>query len=163
MSEHYDLIASRDEVRRSLDGMTDSIATFRNICTTILGTSSVLAAFLSAFQEYFGHPIPGYEGLYNIAMIAMLVLYLLLVVCCVVVIAPAKTFTPIEPSEETLSSGYFGKDEETVLRKEISNCLNAIKLNKGVLDLRNKVTLAACILLPSIVVIFMLMLWIPRN
>ncbi len=161
-NEYFDLIVSRDELGKSLERAYNRLDKFRSICTTILSSSSILAAFLSAFQMYFGRPAAGWKPVYDFGMIAMLSAYLVLVFFAISVILPAQAFGPIDPTEEEIRSAFFGKSKDDVLLMQISGFLNAIKLTKQTVSQRSRQTKWACFLLPVVVIIFMLMLLIPR-
>lgn len=153
---------ARDEMRLSWERTHYGIASFRGTATTILSASSVLAAFLSAFQVFLGHPQAGWAWAYNLGMIVMFGLYGWLISCCIAVIFPVTFSGPVMGEWENLRETYFDNEELEALEKEISGYISTTGTIREVVVRLKKRTKTACILLPLVVIVFMLMLLIPR-
>jgi hypothetical protein len=151
------------EMQKYLDGQYQSVSAVKNVVEQILGAASLIIAIIGALQLFNARIQPQYQAIYNGLIVVTVILYIVLIASSIWVLSPTEVKGPISADWDELYKGYVGHENEIdILKQQLSNYLNAIKLNDPIIIKRSRRTWIPAILLPVIVILVFSLSLLPR-
>ncbi len=163
LNEKLGLELAISDMQESLRNQSLSISAFKATTRHLLSAASLIVALIGALQLYKVQISDDWIWLYTGVLFLIAGLYIALVMLCVWAQAPIVVMGPIREEWELFREFYMGKSEIDILRVRLSGYLHAFDLNKEPIAFRVKLTKAASVILPVIVVILLLLSLVPRT
>lgn len=141
------------EVIRSFERQLASFDDLKVSSRTTLTASSIifaLASFLQYNQLHIAEPAN------TILKLVIAVLYLAVIVLSIFVSSPMEYYAPVKADWDVLTKAFYNKDEEEVLRMQISATLDVIKLNRPMVTKQRLLVTISNILLVLLLVVMAL-------
>lgn len=153
-----------EEMQYQLDEQYKSIGNIKTFVQQIFGAASLIISLIGALQIFGVQVDPAWHGLYNILVGITMFLYIILVANCVRVLAPLRVKGPISADWDILIENFVGhEDDLDVLKQRLRCYLDAISLNKPIIDILYKRVKYLRWMLPAIVIILLILSLIPRT
>ena len=149
-------------MKMDLENQAGSFDTIKATVRSVLSAASLIISLVGALQIVTARVAPAWLWLYWSGVILAAMLYVTLIVVCSMALMPARTWLPIRPEWDNLTTTFKDKNEEEILLKYLSSILNAIDKNSPVLQRFVRLQKVALILLPIIVIILLSLALLPR-
>ena len=158
----YEIVIA--EMKYLLEQQYQGIAATKSTAQHILSAASLIIALIGALQLLNVQVDAKWTIPYCGLVIFSILFYVALMICCVLVIRPAQVYTPTSANWDELYEKFVGnQDDLDILKQQLANYLNVLRLNESIVTTRRKLATAASILLPIIVIILFTLSVIPRS
>jgi hypothetical protein len=151
-----------EEMQRLYNDQKISLDTIKTNIRAVLSAASFIISMVSALQIYTNRIEPAWALVYGLGVLSAAVLYVGLIAVCILGLLPAYPFSPIEANWNTLTTAYKGLSDQQAIELRLSSVLNAIQLNRPIINQYKRYLIIALVLLPLIVIVLLLLVLIPR-
>lgn len=135
---NLDLSIPLEEAKRILIDQMDSIATIKDTLKTIFNATALIVTVGISLQALKSdNPIVNI-GWYTVVIVATLLMFAAVTVLCLWGMMPKTVYNPITMKWENLSAAFLGKDDRTVMEQMLAQVLQAIDLNKPVIEIMKR-------------------------
>jgi hypothetical protein len=160
--EEFGLLISIASMEKSLREQIEGIDSMKSTARTLLGATSLIVSLLGTLQLINASVVEKHILTFNSLLFLSMLIYGVQFILCVLLLYPKDYYSPIEANWDILYKGYIKKEKADILRQQLSNTLNAIKNNKGILRTMEIQSRWASILLPAVVTLLLSLSFIPR-
>lgn len=151
-----------DEMNRNLKLQYEGVDVLKATARSILSAASLVSGLMGVLQ--LARPVvkADFLELYNLGIVVAVVLYVALIIVCVISITGITMFAPVAADWRTLKTTFAVKTGDDLLDLQISALLNAITTNEPIIKRQRNLVIAACVLLPAIIVVLFALSLVPR-
>jgi hypothetical protein len=151
-----------DEMNRNLKLQYEGIDSLKATARAVLSAASLITALMTVLQLARPAIQAAYVPLYNAGIVITMMLYAGLISACVAAISSVTMIAPIGADWKALYTTFATKTETDLLKMQIAQTIQAIEKNEPIINRLRTLVIAACILLPVVVVILLALSLIPR-
>jgi hypothetical protein len=161
-SENLFLEIPLAEMKRTLDRQVDGLDTIKATVRSVLSAGSLIVSLVAALQLVTAKIDPKWFWLYKDGIVLAAVLYVALIITCILALWPTTVVGPIKPDWDILTTAFKGLSEKEAFLEQLSSILNAIDLNRPIVNRYKYLQMIALALLPALVLVLLLLAFIPR-
>ena len=162
MGKFYGLRLALEETQRVLERQLASVDSVKAGIRLYFSSTSLLVGLMGALQIFTTNIQPGWQAWYYGGLALVLGLYLALLGLFLVSLWPTRMFLPVQASWKELVATFHDKSEPEAVDLLLSGVLNAIDLNRPILNRLARLHQAISVLFGLEVIALVLLAFLPR-